>query len=171
MMYSCPPTSGIRGRLRIETLASPPPCSGSHPSVLSSRVITCARTFTRESLQARKGRKEKKGRRENWVIVDVIIGMTGVNETYSSYSSVMILWEISELKWSRWHEIHHVYELETSRRASMWTSVRVSLWVTFSLCFTCDEAGSLWISLLVSSTTTMKIKNIDFFSPFLHSSF
>lgn len=52
---------------------------------------------------------------------------TGVNGTYSSYSSVMILRRTSELKWSRRHEIH-VYELKTSRRASMncrvcWTGV------------------------------------------------
>lgn len=51
MIYSWPPTpSGMRARLRIETLARPPPCRGSQPSVLSSLVITCARTFTNESL-------------------------------------------------------------------------------------------------------------------------
>jgi len=68
MIYSCPPTSGMRARFRMETLARPPPCSGNQPSVLSSRVITCARTFTNESLIIVKKRKKRKRKREKkWI--------------------------------------------------------------------------------------------------------
>ena len=63
MIYSCPPTSGMRARFRMETLAKPPPCNGNQPSVLSSRVITCARTFTNESLIIDKIKKRKRRRK------------------------------------------------------------------------------------------------------------
>lgn len=51
--YSCPcplASGGSFVRFRMETCARPPPDIGSHPSVLSSLVITCARTLTRKSL-------------------------------------------------------------------------------------------------------------------------
>ena len=124
-MYSWPPTSGSRARFLIDTLANPPPCSGSQPSVLSSRVITWARTFTSESLNGvNKIRWKKKKKKENRSAMSSSTtgSVPGVNETYSSYSSVIaILRRSFELKLSRWHEIQHFYELKTSRRASMWT--------------------------------------------------
>lgn len=60
-MYSWPPVSGgSLARFRIETLARPPPARGSQPSVLSSLVITCARTLTRKSLKKIKEEKKNK---------------------------------------------------------------------------------------------------------------
>lgn len=69
-MYSWPPVSGgSLARFRIETLARPPPARGSQPSVLSSLVITCARTLTRKSL---KKIKEEKKKQINFSLVSLL---------------------------------------------------------------------------------------------------
>lgn len=169
-MYSCPPTSGMRARLRIETLARPPPCSGNHPSVLSSRVITCARTFTSESLKKRRKKVEGdvKGRRSKWGHRCRHQRDAGsINFTYSSHSSVMILWEVSELNRSRWHGIQHFYELQTSRRASIELSC---VFHNFALLHIRRGGFPLNLLLLVSSTETVK-KSISAFSPFFRTFF